>query len=129
MKYWNINQLDCIPQDGDLLDFVVVAHWSRFAKETINEKEYQASVNGSQSFSKDSVTNFIPYEQLTYEIVCGWLNALIDVEALDLKLDAQIDSQVNPPIVILPLPWAIPEIIAEPIVVETPIVSEEIITE
>jgi hypothetical protein len=128
MKYWYINQLECVPQDGDLTDFVVVAHWSRFAKETINEKEYQANVYGTQSFSKDDVANFIPYEDLTYEIVCGWLDASIDVIALDLNLDAQIESQVNPPIVVLPLPWAIPEIIQEPIV-ETPIVSEEIITE
>ena len=53
MKYWYINQLQCVPQDGNLVDFVVVAHWSRYAKETINEKEYIASVYGSQSFSKD----------------------------------------------------------------------------
>lgn len=108
MKYWYINQLDCVPQDGDLQDFVVVCHWSRIAKETINEVEYQASVYSTQSFSKDSVTNFIPYEDLTYEIVCGWLDASIDVEALDLNLDAQIENQVNPPIITLPLPFSNP---------------------
>ena len=109
MKYWFINQLDSIPKlDGTLTDFVVVAHWSRFAKETINEKEYTASVYGSQSFSKDDVTNFIPYEDLTYDIVCGWLESSIDVAALDLNLDQQIENQVNPPIVVLPLPFSNP---------------------
>lgn len=108
MKYFYINQLECLPQDGDLQDFVVVCHWSRFAKETINEKEYQASVYGSQSFSKDDVTNFIPYEELTYEIVCGWLDSTLDVEALDLNLDAQIENQVNPPVIVLPLPFVNP---------------------
>ena len=109
MKYWFINQLDSIPKlDGDLTDFVVVAHWSRFAKETINEKEYTASVYGAQSFSKDDVTNFIPYEDLTYDIVCGWLDASLNVEALDLNLDAQIENQVNPPIISLPLPFQNP---------------------
>ena len=108
MKYWYINQLDCVPQDGTLTDFVVVAHWTRFAKETINEKEYFASVYGSQSFSKDNVANFIPYEDLTYEIVCGWLDGSIDVAALDLNLDQQIENQVNPPIVVLPLPFVNP---------------------
>ena len=105
---WIINQLNCLKSDGDLKDFVVVCHWSRFAKETINEKEYQASVYGSQSFSKDDVTNFIPYEDLTYEIVCGWLDSSLDTEALDLNLDAQIENQVNPPIVVLPLPFTNP---------------------
>jgi hypothetical protein len=108
MKYWYINQMTCVPQDGELIDFVINVSWTRFAKETINEKEYQASVYGSQSFSKDDVTNFIPYEDLTYEIVCGWLDASLDVEALDLNLDQQIENQVNPPIVVLPLPFQNP---------------------
>ena len=108
MKYWYINQLDCVPQDGDLTDFVVVAHWTRLVKETINEKEYQASIYGTASFLKDDVTNFIPYEELTYEIVCSWLDVSLDVEALDLNLDKQIENQVNPPIVTLPLPWVTP---------------------
>jgi hypothetical protein len=108
MKYWYINALECVPQDGDLTNFVVVAYWSRFNKEIINDKEYQASVYGSQSFSKDDVANFIPYEDLTYDIVCGWLDASLDVAALDLNLDQQIENQVNPPIVILPLPFTNP---------------------
>jgi hypothetical protein len=87
---------------------VVVAHWNRNAKETINGVEYFASVYGAQSFSKDDVTNFIPYEDLTYDIVCGWLDLTINVEALDLNLDAQIENQVNPPIVVLPLPFTNP---------------------
>ena len=108
MKYWYINQLDCVPQDGTLTDFVVVAHYSRFAKEAINEKEYTASVYGSQSFSKDDVANFIPYKDLTYEIVCGWLDASVDVKSLDLNLDGQIEFQVNPPTIVLPLPFTNP---------------------
>ena len=108
MKYWYINEMQSLPKDGDLDNFVINVHWSRLAKETINEKEYFASVYGSQSFSKDDVTNFIPYEDLTYEIVCGWLDSTINVEALDLNLDAQIENQVNPPIVVLPLPFVNP---------------------
>jgi hypothetical protein len=108
MKYFYINQMDSVPTEGTLQDFVINVHWTRLAKETINEKEYFASVYGSQSFSKDDVTNFIPYEDLTYDIVCSWLDASLDVEALDLNLDAQIENQVNPPIVILPLPFTNP---------------------
>ena len=108
MKYFYINQMDSLPVDGDLKDFVINVHWSRLAKETINDKEYFASVYSTQSFSKDDVTNFIPYEDLTYEIVCGWLDGSMDVEALDLNLDAQIENQVNPPIVVLPLPFTNP---------------------
>ena len=108
MKYWYINEMVCVPKDGDLNYFVINVNWVRNAKETINDKEYLASTFGFESFSKDDVTNFIPYEDLTFEIVCGWLDASIDVAALDLNLDAQIESQVNPPIVVLPLPFTNP---------------------
>jgi DUF2075 family protein len=108
MKYWFINQMESLPTDGDLKDFVINVHWNRNAKETINGVDYFASVYGAQSFSKDDVANFIPYEDLTYDILCGWLDASIDTEALDLNLDAQIENQVNPPIVVLPLPFTNP---------------------
>ena len=108
MKQWYINAMDCKPQDGDLTDFVVVVHWTRNAKETINDVEYFASVYGTQSFSAADVTDFIPYEELTYEEVCGWLDSTIDVAALDLNLDQQIENQVNPPIVTPPLPFVNP---------------------
>ena len=32
----------------------------------------------------------------------------LNVEALDLNLDQQIENQVNPPIVVLPLPFTNP---------------------
>jgi hypothetical protein len=108
MKNWYINELECIPQDGDLTNFVVVVHWARMAKETINEVQYFASIYDSKSFTKDETTEFIPYEDLTYEIVCSWLDASIDVEALDLSLDNQIENQINPPIIKLPLPFINP---------------------
>jgi DUF2075 family protein len=108
MKYWYINQMESLPTDGDLKDFVINVHWNRNAKETINGVEYFASVYGAQSFSKDDVANFIPYEDLTYDIVSSWLDNSIDVAALDLNLDAQIENQVNPPIIVLPLPFQNP---------------------
>jgi hypothetical protein len=108
MKYWYIDELQCVPQEGNYTDFVVIVNWTRYAKETINNVEYSTYIYNTQSFSTDNVSNFIPYEQLTYEIVCGWLDSTIDVEALDLNLDQQIETQVNPPIVVLPLPFVNP---------------------
>jgi hypothetical protein len=36
------------------------------------------------------------------------LDASLNVEALDLNLDQQIENQVNPPIISLPLPFSNP---------------------
>lgn len=108
-KYWSISQMDCIPNlDGSLVDYVVTVHWNRLANEIVNEKKYDARVYGTVSFSTDNVENFIPYNELTYEIVCGWLDDSLDVAQLDLTLDNQIENQVNPPIVSPPLPFVNP---------------------
>jgi hypothetical protein len=48
---------------------------------------------------------FIPYEDLTQEIVEGWLDAGTDVQALDAELDIQLDNIINPKTVILPNPF------------------------
>jgi hypothetical protein len=55
-----------------------------------------------------SETDFTAYPDLTYDQVCSWLDAGLDVSALDLNLDAQIENQVNPPIITLPLPFSNP---------------------
>ena len=105
IKNWVISALDCLPQDGTLENFVVVCHWRRQAHEIVDGKEYNADVYSTQSFSPDNVENFIPYEDLTFDIVCGWLESSMDVAAIDANLDTQIANLINPPIVSPPLPW------------------------
>jgi len=48
---------------------------------------------------------FIPYEDLTQEIVEGWLDAGTNVAALDAELAIQLDNIINPKTVILPNPF------------------------
>lgn len=104
--WWNISAMDCKPKDGQYQDFVVVVHWNRLA----TDGTYNARVYGTQSFSAEDVSDFIPYEQLTYLEVCGWLDASLNVEELDDNLAKQIENQINPPIVTPPLPFENPTI-------------------
>jgi hypothetical protein len=48
---------------------------------------------------------FIPYADLTQEIVEGWLNAGTDVVALDAELAVQLDNIIKPKTVVLPNPF------------------------
>jgi len=48
---------------------------------------------------------FIPYADLTQEIVEGWLNAGTDVVALDAELAIQLDNIKNPKVQVLPNPF------------------------
>jgi hypothetical protein len=105
MKKWFINELYCISKDGDLENFVVLCKWKREAKQIVNEIEFNADIFGQAEFSKKEITNFIPYNELTYEIICEWLENSIDIQYLDTELDNQIQNLINPPIVNLPLPF------------------------
>lgn len=105
-KNWVVSQLDTAPSEDGLTDVVKTVHWRRQAQEVINEVTYNADVYGSMACATPSETDFTAYPDLTFEQVCGWLDAGLDVVALDANLDAQIENQVNPPIINLPLPWS-----------------------
>ena len=93
------------PQEGSLTDVVVIVHWRRNAITVVDGKEYVADTYGSYSCPLPSGENFTPYDELTKDQVCGWLDAGLDIEAINRNLIAQLDQQINPPIIVLPLPW------------------------
>lgn len=101
---WIVNQMNCVPQEGQLIDVVSIVHWTRVAE----QGDIIVSVYGTMSCQTPSETDFTAYPDLTYEQVCSWLDAGLDVAALDLNLDAQIENQVNPPVITLPLPFVNP---------------------
>jgi len=98
---WVINQMDTKPQEGQLLDVVIVVHWTRLA----TQGEIVVSSYGTMGCSTPSATDFTAYPDLTQAQVEGWLNNGLDTAAIDKGLDQQIENIINPPIVVLPLPW------------------------
>jgi len=48
---------------------------------------------------------FVPYQDLTYDIVCGWLNSGLPVDEIDANLVVQLDDIINPKTVVLPNPF------------------------
>ncbi len=102
---WDIQALDCVPQEDGLTDVVVTAHWTVSA----TDGTYNASSYGTQSFTYVPASPFTPYADLTQEQVVGWVQAGMGIDAvtaLQENLDQQIANQINPPIVTPPLPWA-----------------------
>jgi len=101
---WVINQMDTKPKDDGLTDVVVCVHWSRIA----TQDKIVVSSYGTMGCETPSSTDFTAYPDLTYNQVCSWLDAGLDVPAIDKGLDQQIENIINPPIVVLPLPWVNP---------------------
>lgn len=99
---WVIVQLDCKPSVDGLQDYVVVCHYRyNGTYENIIQDVY-----GTCSFEIDpEKPNYIPYADLTEDDIIGWLEASLDVEAMQNSIATQIENVLNPPIVVLPLPW------------------------
>jgi hypothetical protein len=103
---WVVSSMDEYPTNPEgLTDVVFNVHWRRTATETIDNKRYYADIYDVLKVAQPDPENFIPYEDLTFEQVCGWLDTGIDREALDTGLASQIENQINPPVISLPLPW------------------------
>lgn len=103
---WQIVQLDTKPKEGELLDVVICVHWVRIA----TQGEIVVSSYGTMGCATPSATDFTAYPDLTYDQVCSWLDSGLDVQAIDLNLDQQIENIINAPIIVLPLPFQNPTI-------------------
>ena len=71
---------------------------------------HTANIQGSQQTPLDPAVPFIPYADLTNEIVIGWVQDDLGengVASIYANLDAQIEAQINPPLTpqSFPLPW------------------------
>jgi hypothetical protein len=107
---WIINQMDTKPTEDGLTDVVVTVHWTREAEQYVGGEPILVSSYGTMGCANPSATDFTAYPDLTYEQVCGWLDAGLDVDSIDLGLSNQIENIINPPIIVLPLPFNNPTI-------------------
>ena len=106
---WNISQLDCVPQEDGKADVVLTAHWqcTAMSGEYGNYPLYTSQVYGTSTFKLEQGANFTPYNQLTKDQVLGWCYANgINKDDIEKNVAAQLEAQINPPIVTPPLPWA-----------------------
>lgn len=100
MKQWIISAMECKPQVEDLENVIITIHWRRVA----SQYEHTVDVYGAYSCPTPE-GEFTPFEDLTKEQVEGWLEAGLDVEAIDANLDKMLADKINPPVVIVSAPW------------------------
>ena len=99
---WIIEQMQCAPQQDGETDVVVVACWRCNG----TDGTYSVTVYGSCNFTYTG-GDFTPYDQLTEEQVLGWCwSSGVDKDAVQVAVDQQIQDQIAPKIIVLPLPWS-----------------------
>ena len=70
---------------------------------------YMASHAGDTSLTYQSGSPFTPYDELTEDQVIGWVKTSLgedQIKTIEAELQTQLDDLINPPVVLLPLPWS-----------------------
>jgi len=121
---WIIERLLVKPTEGSLTDVVITADWRCNGSETTGsgdtEQTYSGTCYGSCSFAPPT-GSFTPYDQLTEAQVLDWCYQNgVDKTAIEANVSLQIQNQIDPPVVSLPLPWVPPVVDVVAPVVEAP---------
>lgn len=100
---WVIEQMWVKPQEDGHTDVVVTAAWRCNGV----DGNYNGTVYGTAGFTLEQGASFTPYDELTQDEVLGWCWANgVDKDATEANVEGQIQNQIDPPIIIPPLPWA-----------------------
>jgi hypothetical protein len=128
---WIIERLLVRKVEGTYSDVVITADWRCNG----SQDNYSGTCYGSASFAPPS-GSFTPYEDLTEQQVLDWcFSNGVDKTAIEANVTAQIENQINPPVIAPPLPWVpvveivpplveqkVPVLVAEPAtVVDSPV--------
>ena len=94
---WDCKTVDAYPLVGEDPDVVYNVHWIVTGVSDQLDPQgnpYQARSIGTQALSTDDITDFIPFEDLTNEIVVEWTKGAMGEEEV-VSIEASIQSQIN----------------------------------
>jgi hypothetical protein len=92
---WNCKTVDVHPQEEGETNVVYNVHW---IVSGIKE-DYSATNIGTQVVTLNPETEFIPFDELTNEIIVDWTKEAMgeeQVEAIEGSIASQIDELENP---------------------------------
>ena len=99
---WVIEQMNCYPTAQGQADVVFNVVWRCNG----TDDTYSGTNYGTCGVEFTGGV-YTPYNQLTKDQVLGWIWANgVDKAAIEASIDAQIERQINPPVVNLPIPWS-----------------------
>jgi len=98
------------PSEDGLTDVIKSVSWTRLAQQQVEidgeTKIFTAGYPGVTQLGAPNPAAFTPYNQITEAQIFEWINTAVnDWTEIDTRLQDNLQSQINPPIVNLPLPW------------------------
>jgi hypothetical protein len=101
---WNFNPLESYPTASGQTDVVFLVHWQVSGV----TGSYTSYIIGTQPVQYTSESVFIPFDELTFDTVYGWVTSSMGEEQynnLTASLIRSIEIQINPPVLIQQAPW------------------------
>lgn len=95
---WQIINMERLTSDG----FVVTVHYNVSASEDANN----VSTYGTTSYTQTEGASYIPYENLTQEVVVGWVQEALGKDVVEASLQSQLDA-LKAPVQQSGLPWSV----------------------
>lgn len=113
---WNFNPLESYPTASANTDVVFLVHWQlrgyTGSGNMYSGSFYDSLLVGTQDVPlPQSGSTFIPFNELTKDIVFGWVTASMEAFAtgsVDAKyqvISQSIYNKINPPILVQQAPW------------------------
>lgn len=105
---WEVTSMSVVDASPTETDYVVTANYSVIGV----DGTYTSQINDTAFFSVESKeTNYIPYADLTNDIVILWIQEQLGVSGVqnyEESIAGQIEMQINPPVTPqpAPLPWS-----------------------
>jgi hypothetical protein len=113
---WNCKTVDARPLEDGEVDVVYNVHWivTGVSDELKpDDSAYSATNIGTQNVPWNPEGAFIPFEDLTNEIVVGWTQAAMgeeQVASIEASIESQINSLITPTSVTLTIGEPVPPV-------------------
>jgi hypothetical protein len=92
---YDIGGIECYPNNNGLENQAIRVSYSYICED--ENQTHMVSHAQTVELDEPDSENYIAFEDLTNEIIWGWIQPKIDLEQIKTALDSQLDSQMNPP--------------------------------
>jgi hypothetical protein len=90
---WTFSAFDCKVDEEGLNNVVTTVHWRYRGTD---KDGITAEVYGAQAVGEPNPDAFTPYPEISEEQVIGWMESMIDMEAMNENIANQINLIKNP---------------------------------
>jgi hypothetical protein len=98
--------MKCLPQTEGRTNVVTEVHWTCSVEQEQDDQTYSASDFGVCEFVYKG-GNFVDYDSLTLDDVLSWVwESGVEKTDVEAKVKLKIADLINPPVVLLALPWS-----------------------